>query len=136
MSIDISEVIVTDTVEIHLRGPDGERMYTKENLPVSVTVYGISSKRFAAEKSKSSNRALERLRSKGKFNQSAEDAAEERASFLTACTYKLNNFTYKGSDDAEAIKAMYMDPKMGWITNQIDEEMSDWSNFSKPSPTN
>lgn len=136
MSFDISSLSVAETTDVHLRGPDDELLYTPEGKPVSITIYGVGSKPFAKAQSQASNRALDRFKRKGKTDLSAEDKAEERASFLASCTVSLNNFDYKGATDAAAVKAMYADVKLGFIADQVDKAMGDWSVFMKDSSSN
>lgn len=131
MTFDISTLAVSETTDIHLRDPGTDVLLYNAGKPVSVTVYGPGSKSFAKARGQAENQTMDRIKRKGKTDQTPEERLENTASFLSACTVSLNNFDYKGVTDAQAIKAMYSDRSIGWINEQVDKEMGDWANFMK-----
>lgn len=133
---DISSIEVAETTDVHLRDPEGELIYTPDGKPVTVTIYGPGSKPFAKAQAAQQNKALERLKKKGKFEQSADERAAEKAEFLASCTKSFNNFTYKGMEGREQFVAFYADQTRGFLVDQIDKEMGDWANFTGKSSTN
>lgn len=101
-------------------------------VPMSVTVYGPGSKPFAAAKAANSTKSVERIRRKGKVTITADEEAASTATFLTACTVSFNGFNYRGLEGSEQFRACYADPTMGWLTEQVNREMGEWANFTKP----
>lgn len=144
MSYDVSTFEVSDTFDVIINHPKTDDPFMVDvevddeksgkatvKKPMTVTVYGPGSKPFKAAQSVQSNRAMKRLRSKGKQDSTPEEDAADTAAFLSACTVALINFNYKGGpDDRETFRALYLDPKMGFITSQVNKEMGDWSNFT------
>lgn len=137
MSFDISSMTAVDTVDIEIIDPrTGEPLIGEGGKPCSVTTHSPGSKAFAAEQSKASNRAIKRLRSKGKSDTTPEEDAASKASFLTGITVSFNNFTYKdGEQGPDMFRACYLDSGMGWLTDQVNTGAGDWGNALKASPT-
>ena len=129
MSFDIASIAVKETAKIELFGPSGDPLYDAEGRRLSVTVYGVGSKVFADAQNQAANRAMARAQKKIKL--SAEDRARERAEFLADCTVSFNGFTYENGSDKQAFRACYEDSKMGWMTEQIDQKIGEWSNFTQ-----
>lgn len=135
MSYDISSIQVADTFDVELVHPKTSApMLGDEGKPCTVTVYGPGSKAYAAAKAKNNLRFVERLKRKGKQEADPEEDAANTAAFLAACTVSFNNFGYKGMPSGpDAFRALYLDPKMGFITEQVNGEMGDWANFTTSS---
>lgn len=148
-AFDISTIEVSDTFDVALEHPktkepilvggqeidDGEGgTKTVGGEPMTVTVYGPGSKAFNAAKAAQRNRNIKRARASGGRSETTEDEdAADTAAFLSAITVSLNNFSYKGlpADDRETFRAMYLDRKMGWITEQVNNQAGDWGRFTK-----
>jgi hypothetical protein len=131
---DISSLAADETFDVEILNPKtGEALIGDGGKPCSVTVYGPGTKPFAAARSRASNRAVKRLRSKGsKSDTTPEEELAATASFLTDITKSFNNFGYKGMPaGAEAHRALYLDPHMGFITEQVNVGAGDWGNFTK-----
>lgn len=146
---DIAEMEVADTFEVVIEHPktgepmlvggtevtddDGETTIVG-GVPMSVTVYGPGSKAFRAARSAQSNRNMKRARQRGgKVETTDDEDAADTAAFLSSCTISLNNFGYRGLDPSnkETFRALYLDRKMGWLTDQVNKKMGDWGNFTK-----
>lgn len=138
MTFDISTLSADETFDVEIMDPrTGEPLIGDDNKPCTVTVYGPGTKPFAAARSRASNRSIKRLRSKGKMETTPEEDAAATASFLTEITKRFNNFGYKGLDDGpEAYRALYLDPKLGFITDQVNAGAGDWANFTQGSSKN
>jgi len=133
MSFDITSIEVADTFDVEIKNPTTDEPIVVDGKPLTVTVCGPGSKQFKAAQSVQSNRNMKRLRTKGKIETTPEEDAAATASFLSACTVSFNGFDYKGmaANDRETFRACYLDPKMGWLTEQVNKEMGDWSNFTR-----
>lgn len=138
----IKDFAVVQTSVLHLRDADDELMYAKGpdgkpdlNRPMRVTVYGPGSKQFARATTKNQNRSMDRLKKKGKADQSADEKTQEIADFLTDCTKSFENIEYDQLVDEHLHRAVYADLTLGFIAKQVNEYLGDWSNFSKASTT-
>jgi hypothetical protein len=130
---DIASIEVSDTTDIAIMNPStGEPLIGEDDKACTVTVYGPGSKPFKAAQSVASNRAMKRVRAKGRNAETTPDEeAAATASFLSAITVSFNNFNYGGSGEPEAIRRAYADPKMGWLTEQVNAGAGDWAAFTK-----
>lgn len=139
MTYDISARAVSQTGNLHLRDADDELLYTdadnpQDRLPCTVTLYGPGSKEYQKAQAKRQNRMVDRLKKRGKSDLTAEEQAKEQAEFLADCTADFKNFGYKGLTGREMAIALYSDPEMGFIPEQIGKHIGDWGNFKQSSP--
>ena len=134
MSFDISTLAASETTEVPLCNPNtGEPLLNEEKKAVTITVYGPGSKAYAKAITSVENRTMDKFKRRGKSSVTPDEKLLNTAEFLSSCTVSLNNFDYKGGTDAKAIKDMYSDRTMGWLSEQVDKTMGDWSNFMKTS---
>lgn len=133
MSFDISTIQVADTFDVVIISPaTGEPLLNDEKKPVSITVHSPASKPFKAAQAASNAKMVKRIKSKGKVDETPEEMAATTASFLAAITVSLNGFSYKGdAAGVETFRELYADPKMGWLTEQVNREAGDWANFTQ-----
>lgn len=133
-SFDISTIEVTDTFEVEITHPATDEPMTADGTPMTITVCGPASAQFKAAHAVQNAKITKRLRS-GKTDEDADVLAADKAAFLSMCTVSLNGFNYKGETDGrETFRALYLDPKMGWLTDQVNRQMGDWSNFTRAAP--
>ena len=99
-----------------------------------MTVYGPGSKPYARAQAIKQNRMIDKLRRKGKTEETAEQKTREQAEFLADCTKEFSaNIEYDGLAGGELFKAVYADTSIGFIAEQVGKHLEDWANFSKPS---
>lgn len=137
--MDIKKFAVEPTKKLHLRDAADQLMYADENktLPMAVNLYGPGSKQYARAKAAQNARIMEKLKRKGKIEQTAEQSAAETAEFLSACTESWENIEYEQLTQTQALSmAIYSDESIGFIADQVAKELNEWSNFTKPSVTN
>lgn len=132
--MDIRKHAVNETSTLHLRDANEELMHDEAGQAVTVTVYGPGSKAYARAQAAQSNRMVDRLKRKGKADMSAEDAAKEKAEFLAACTQSMQRVDYDGLQGDELHRAVYADPTLGFVADQVHKHLTEWGNFSKGSP--
>jgi len=137
---DITSQAVADTAPIHLKGADGEYLYS-DGKPVRIVIYGPGSKQFSAVEARQTNRAVKRMQDNdGKMAVAPpEQRAAEQAEDLAAITVAFENFTYPPAADkqgAELFAAFYADPKLGYMAQQVLKAVRDWGNFKPGSAGN
>jgi hypothetical protein len=79
---------------------------------------------------------MDKIKKRGKMDQSAEEKLAEQADFLAACTLSFNGFTYppaEGTEGADHFRKAYADPSIGFIAAQVAAHINDWANFTKSS---
>lgn len=137
--MDIRKYAVEPTKKLHLRDASDQLMYADEakTLPMMVNLYGPASKQFARAKATQNNKIVDRLKRKGKAEQTAEQSTAETAEFLAACTESWENVEHGNITETNALSmAIYSDSEIGFIADQVSKELNEWSNFTKPSATN
>lgn len=133
-TFDISTIEVADTFEVEIKHPKTDDPMIADGVPMTITVHGPASAQFKAAQAVQNTKLTKRLRT-GKTDEDAEVAAADKAAFLSMCTVSLNGFNYKGQTEGrEAFRALYLDPKMGWLTDQVNRQLADWSNFTQAAP--
>lgn len=124
---------VTPTARLALRDASDELMLTDDGKEIAANVYGPGSKQYAKAQAAQQNRMLDKLKRKGKADQTAEQKAAEAAEFLTDCTESWQNMDYDGLEGDALSKAVYFDQSIGFIADQVAKFLGDWSNFKKGS---
>jgi len=133
--MDIRKFAVEPTSKLHLRDANDQLMFADEagTLPIAVSLYGPGSKQYARAQAAQSNRMLEKLKRKGKVDQSADDKTKEQAEFLSACTAGWENIEYEQLSGEALSMAIYSDISIGFIADQVAKHLGDWANFTKKS---
>ncbi|WP_396190715.1 hypothetical protein [Flavobacterium sp.] len=129
-TFDISSLAVNATAIIELETTDGEPLLSAEGDVLSVTVYGPGSKQFQKAQGVRNRAILDYVRKGGK-KMKDDEQRELDAEFLAACTVSFNGFGYKDYTGPEMHKAAYLDPGIGFITDQVNKAVGDWANFTK-----
>jgi isopentenyl phosphate kinase len=129
---DLSQFETVDTATLTVLNPKGDELLVNGD-PVKITVYGPGSKQHLKAKHVLDNavqvRSMAMLRGKVEKNM-AELSAQQTAEFLAACTVSVENFPIEGG----AI-AIYSNPKLKYITDQVDKFLGDTENFMPGSQT-
>lgn len=129
---DISKIGVNPTSTIELETPEGEALTNDAGDAMSITIYGPGSKQFQ-KASGIRNRAILDYVRKGGKKMKDDEQRELDAEFLATCTVSFNGFVYKDLTGHEMFKAAYMDSAIGFIADQVNKAVGDWSNFTKGS---
>jgi len=132
---DIRKFAVAQTARLHLRDASDELMMAGE-LPMAVNLYGPGSKQYGKATAAQQNRVIDKLKRKGKTDQTAEEKSRENAEFLADCTESFENVEYNGLAGRELAIAVYGDAEIGFIADQVAKHLGDWGNFTKPSTKN
>jgi len=129
--MDIKSKAVLEVGRLVLRDSSDEVMVTPEGKEVAIIVYGPGSKPFAKAQAAQNSRMLDKLRRKGKVEQTAEQKTAEAAEFLTDCTKEFENIEYDDLSGRELFRAVYSDITLGFIADQVAKFIGDWANFTK-----
>lgn len=132
--MNIKRFAVEPTKRLHLRDASDQLMYADEEktLPMAVNIYGPGSKQFGKAKAAQSSRMIEKLKRKGKVDNTEEQERAEKAEFLAACVESWENVEYDKITDKDALSmAIFNDRSIGFIGDQIDKELNEWGNFTK-----
>lgn len=135
MTLNLKTLAANNTSKFQLLDGDDEPLFADQakTKPVTVTVYGPGSKEYQRVTAAANNRMVERMRKRGKSGVSADERLREQAEQLSALTVAFENLDYDGLQDGELAKAIYSDPTLGFIAEQVTKHTADWANFTKAS---
>ena len=90
---DITTLAATDTSTLELVGGDDAPLFDEKGKRLSITVYGPGSKVYQRAQARQQNQLMDKIKKRGKMDQTAEEKLAEQADFLAACTVSFNGFT-------------------------------------------
>lgn len=125
-AFDLSQFETIDTAALTVLSPKGDELLF-EGKTVTINLYGPGSKQFVNAKYKLDNatqtRSIAMLRGKTSKN-AAEETRQQQAEFYAAVTSSIDNFPIEGG-----ALALYLNPKLTYITEQVEKFLSDTENF-------
>ena len=131
-TFDLAAFEAADTADLQVLNPKNEPVLV-EGKPVTITLYGPGSTFYAKAQARLndalSTRSFAALRGKP-LKETAEEQQLLIAEKLAACTKVISNFPIDGG-----ALALYTNPKLGYITNQVSQFIEDWANFTGGSAT-
>jgi hypothetical protein len=129
---DLSQFETIDTASLTILNPKGDDLLFN-GKKVLINVYGPGSKEFVNAKYKLDNaiqtRSIAMLRGKASKN-AAEETRQLQAEFYAAITASIDNFPIEGG-----ALALYSNPKLTYITDQVEKFLGDTENFMPNLPT-
>ena len=119
------EAAACGVLDVQNKKDDGPLLWN--GAPVQIVLHSPGSAEFIQAEAKANKAAQARtfaaLRGKT-VHESPEEARQKAAEKLAACTIELRNFPIEGGP-----LALYNNPKLGYITQQVEKFLSDWGNF-------
>lgn len=130
---DLSQFETLDTAALTVQNPKGDELLVN-GKPVVINLYGPGSKQFVNAKYKLDNavqtRSIAMLRGKQSKN-AAEETRQLQAEFYAAVTSSIDNFPIEGG-----ALVLYSNPKLNYITEQVEKFLNETENFMPSLPTN
>ena len=119
------EVNETATLEVQNKKDDGPLLVNGQ--PVKIVLFGPGSTQYIRAEAKVAKanqaRVLASLSGK-RSKETIEDDRKHQADRLASCTKELVDFPIEGG-----AQALYENPKLGYITAQVEKFIGDWGNF-------
>ena len=135
MKLNLISIAAINASTFQLRNGQDELLWS-DGQPVNVTVYGPGSKEYQKASAKATARAMERMKARSKFEQSADEKLVETANHLADITVGFDNLDYDGLTGRDLAVGIYGDAQLGFIAEQVNKHSADWANFTKGSPAN
>lgn len=131
MLFDLSQYELEETATLTVQNAKGDDDLIGADgiTPVTIVLYGGGSRQAVKALHKAGQQAQLRLQAlfRGKVDKRAAEAAdEEMAEKLATCTKEIINFPVDPL-------ALYSNPKLGYITKQVQKFLDDDANFAKAS---
>jgi len=136
--IDLSAFDPNDTTFMQMTNPTNDEPMTVdvggEKIPAGITFHAPGSEAYVAAEKQQDNRGL--ARGKRKIPLTADLLRADRVTFLSDITVSFDHLGFpapEGATGKAVFKALYADPKKGWIVAQANEHLADWAHFMKGS---
>lgn len=123
---------VAETLTFQLCDAADEPLVNENGTPCNATIYGPGSRRYAAAQAAKQSKMLGRLQRGKDITLSADEAARQNAEFLASITESLD-VAYDELEGREKLLAIYADPALGFVADQVAKKAGDWANFSRGS---
>lgn len=132
--MDILTQAIADTATLHLKGADGQPLYSGEGAekkPVCVVLHSPGSEAYGQIETKQTARFLKRMDDNDgkRVAMSPEERLAQSAEDMADATVEFQNLEYQGKTGRALLLAVYGDRRLGFITNQVAKYMADWGNF-------
>jgi hypothetical protein len=126
-TFNLAEFEAEDTATLDVQNKKDDGPLLVDGQPVQIVLFGPGSAEFVRAEAKANQAAQARtfaaLRGKP-MKETPEEARQKNAEKLAACTQGFVNFPIEGG-----ALALYNNPKLGYITAQVEKFLSDWGNF-------
>lgn len=130
MTFDVSQFENADQGSFNVLRQNGDEMMI-DGKPIVITMHGPGTKAEVSAERKLKRAAAVSITStlQGRHSPTAEDDEfRRRAEYLAACTISVDNWPAEGG-----ALAIYLNPKLGYITAQAERFLSNPVNFMKGS---
>jgi len=117
---------VAETITFDLTDVDDSPLMDDAGQPVRCTVYGPGSRRYQQAAQRKVDRVVNRM-VRGKPI-AAEEQARAQAEFLADITEDID-LAYDDLVGRDKLLAIYTDPAIGFVRDQIERKVGDWGNF-------
>lgn len=124
---DLSKLEIQDSAKYHVTDAKGDAQYDGDT-PITITIASPGTKKATRAQFKRDEVRSARVLGSiaGKTSKRTEaDEMKERAEFLAEITESLDGMEYPGGP-----RALYMNPKLGHITDGVEKFFNDRGNFS------
>lgn len=136
MAIDLSTKLVPSTGLVQVKNADGSLMFDSAGKGAFARMHSPASKTWEVANAARRRKQMKRVRENGGKIEAASDDADDVIDFLCAITEEFVNLTVpltEGDASAKAmVRAIYTNPQLGYIRDQMDADSRDWGSFTNP----
>lgn len=130
--LDIRTRAVATTITFGLTDADDSPLLGDDGCQCAATIHGPGSRRYVGAQARRQALLLAKVQ-KGKAPSfSADETLRNQAEFLADITDSID-LSYGDLDGREKLIAIYADPSLGFIAEQVSKKSGDWANFSQGS---
>ena len=126
-AFNLADFEASDTAVLDVQNKKDDGPLLVNGQPVQIVLHSPGSADYIRAEAKANQavqaRTFAALRGKA-VKSTPEEDRQKNAEKLAACTVELRNFPVEGG-----ALAVYNNPKLGYITAQVDRFLSDWGNF-------
>jgi hypothetical protein len=137
MAYDIRKKRVSPTLTFDLTDAEDAPLLNEDGTPCTATVHGPGSKKYVTAQAKRQSLLMSKIQRGKAPTLSADEQIKNNAEFLTDITEELDLDYVTDSGQSlkgrEKLLAIYSDPELGFVGEQVLKKSGDWGNFSKKS---
>lgn len=138
MAVNLLDHQVSTIGQINLKTPEGSPLLDPETQqPAFARVHSPASKIFEVATAAKRRKSMKRVREAGGRIEAIADDREDNVEFLVAITESFENVDVplpEGESGAKAlVRAVYSNPALGFIREQVEAAANDWGSFIKGS---
>lgn len=138
MSLDIRSRAVLERIDVDLVDETDTPLLADDGRPCRASIHGPGSKRYVQAQARRQSRLMAKLQRGKQLAETGDEQLRSQAEFLADITDSID-LDYKDDSGAlltgrDKLIAIYSDPSIGFIAEQITRKAGDWGNFSKGSP--
>lgn len=140
MPIDLTKKQVAAVGFVQLKNADGSLMLDEAGKGAFARMHSPASKTWEVANAARRRKLMKRVRENGGKIEAATDEPDDIVDFLTAITEEFIGVSVPLPDgDATAkglVRAIYANPELGYIRDQMDADSKDWGAYLGNLPTN
>lgn len=140
MPIDLTQKRVPTIGNVRVKNADGSLMTDEKGEGAYARMHSPASKVWETANAARRRKTMKRVRENGGKIEAANDDADDVLEFLCAVTEEFVNLSVplpEGETGAKAlVRAIYTDPQLGFIRDQMDTDSHDWGVFMSGSTSN
>lgn len=142
MPIDLTQKLVSAIGYVQIKNADGSLMLDETGKGAYARMHSPASKTWEVANAARRRKLMKRVRENGGKIEAANDEPEDVIDYLCAITEEFVGVSAplpEGEAGAKAlVRAIYANPQLGYIRDQMDASSKDWGDFlaSLPAPAN
>lgn len=134
MAVDLSQKRIPNICTLPLKNADQSPLVDEKGEPARVRIHSPSSKVWEAAQAARRRKSLKRVREQGgKLEAANAEDQTDKIEFLCAITEEFIGVDLplpEGESGSKAlVRAIYSDPGLGFIRDQLDAAAQDWGAF-------
>ncbi|CDO34995.1 hypothetical protein [Novosphingobium sp. KN65.2] len=140
MAIDLSQKLMPTIGMVAIKNADGSPMLDGDGKPAFARMHTPASKTWEVAHASQRRKSMRRVREHGGRIEAVADDLQDTIEFLVAVTEEFVNVAMplpEGQTGAKAlVRAIYENPQLGYIRDQMEANSKDWGAFLDQSESN
>lgn len=130
--LNIRHRAVHATIEFQLTDADDAPLFNDDGTPCMCTVHGPGSRKYVGAQARRQAKLLVKVQKGKEPSFTADEQLRNQAEFLADITEAIG-LAYDELDGRYKLLAIYGDPELGFVAEQVTKKAGDWANFSRGS---
>lgn len=130
--LNIRNRAVAQTLEFQLTDSADDPLFNEDGTPCMALIHGPGSRIYLQAQSKNQAKLMAKVQKGKDPSFSADERLRNQAEFLASITDRLD-VAYDELEGRDKLLAIYGDPELGFIAEQVAKKAGDWANFTRGS---